>query len=96
MYNCFAVECCCMKFCIYRSTRLGNLFAPDGNTDLSNSMASYMADQKVFVVKTFNSSGGSCVAVYPSKWKCASSENHVTFETHGLSSSSAPYSLAKA
>jgi hypothetical protein len=34
-----------------------------GNAELSNKMASYMMDQKVFVTKTFYSSGVSFVAV---------------------------------
>jgi hypothetical protein len=34
-----------------------------GNTEQSNKMVSYTTDQKMFVVKTFYSSGGSHVAV---------------------------------
>jgi hypothetical protein len=34
-----------------------------GNNELSNKMASYTTDQKMVVIKTFHSSGGSCVAV---------------------------------
>jgi hypothetical protein len=37
----------------------GKLFVAVGNTELSNIMAS---DEKVFAVKTFYSSVGSCVA----------------------------------
>jgi hypothetical protein len=74
---------------IDRWTRLWNLFAADDNADLRVSMVSYTTDKKMFVIKTFYSSGGSCVAVCPSKWKSASPENHVTFKTHGLASSSA-------
>jgi hypothetical protein len=36
-----------------RSTDLGNLFVAFGNAELSNSMASYTADHKVSVIKTF-------------------------------------------
>jgi Fe2+ or Zn2+ uptake regulation protein len=42
---------------------LGNLFAAIGITELSNKMASHTTDQELFVIKTFYSSGGSCVAV---------------------------------
>jgi hypothetical protein len=37
-----------------------------------------------------------CLLKLPSKWKCASSENHMIFKTTGLCSSNAPHSLAKA
>jgi hypothetical protein len=46
-----------------RSTDFVNLFLAAGNAELSNKMASYMRDQKMFVIKTFCSEGGSCVAV---------------------------------
>jgi hypothetical protein len=40
---------------------LGNLFVATGNTELNNRVVSYMMNQKVFVIKTFYSSGDSCV-----------------------------------
>jgi hypothetical protein len=39
------------------------LFVVNGNAELSNKIAAYTTDQKVFVVKTVYSSGRSCVAV---------------------------------
>jgi hypothetical protein len=44
-------------------TDLGKLFVTVGKTQLSNKMASYTKDQKMFVIKTFYSSGGCSVAV---------------------------------
>jgi hypothetical protein len=46
-----------------RFTHLGNLFVAVGNPNLSNKMASYTADQKVFVIKTIYATGCSYVAV---------------------------------
>jgi hypothetical protein len=48
-----------------RSTQVRNLFVAVGNAELtiSNSMALYTTGQKAFAFKTFNISGGSCVAV---------------------------------
>jgi hypothetical protein len=46
-----------------RSTHLGNFVVAVGNAELSNKIASYTTDQKVFVVKTCYSSGGSYVSV---------------------------------
>jgi hypothetical protein len=43
------------------STHLGSLFVADINVELSNMMLSYRTDQKVFLIKTFYFSGGSCV-----------------------------------
>jgi hypothetical protein len=43
------------------STHLANLFV--ATAELNNKMALYMTDQKMFAVKIFYSSGGSCVAV---------------------------------
>jgi hypothetical protein len=43
-------------------THLAKLFLAVGNTELSNKM-SYKRRQKEFIIKTFYSSGGSCVAV---------------------------------
>jgi hypothetical protein len=34
-----------------------------GIADLSNELMSYMADQRVFVIKTFRSSGGFCFSL---------------------------------
>jgi hypothetical protein len=45
------------------SVHSANMFIAPGNSELSNKMASYTTDQKVFVTKTFCSPGGSCVAV---------------------------------
>jgi hypothetical protein len=45
------------------STQLGNLFVAVGNSELSNKMAPYRTNQKVSVIKTCYSSGGSYVAV---------------------------------
>jgi hypothetical protein len=42
-----------------RATHLRNLFVDIGNSELSDKMASYTKDQKVFIIKTFSSSGGS-------------------------------------
>jgi hypothetical protein len=39
------------------------LFIAVGSTELSNKMESYTTDQKVFVIITFSSSGGSFGAV---------------------------------
>jgi hypothetical protein len=47
---------------IGNTTHLGK-FVSVGSTELSNRMASYMTDQKVFRIETFYSFGGSCVAV---------------------------------
>jgi hypothetical protein len=41
---------------------MGNLFVAVVNPGLSNKMASYTTDGKMFVIKTFYSSGGSSVA----------------------------------
>jgi hypothetical protein len=41
---------------------MGKVFVAIGNTELSKMMASYTADQKVFLSKTFYSFGDSCVA----------------------------------
>jgi hypothetical protein len=45
------------------STHLGIFFLSVGNAELSNKMASYTTNQKVFVVKTIYSSCGSCLAL---------------------------------
>jgi hypothetical protein len=42
---------------------LEKVFVAVGNTELRNKMASHTTDQKLFVIKTFYSSGGSWVAV---------------------------------
>jgi hypothetical protein len=42
---------------------VGNLFVAAGNAEFCNKMASCMADQKVFVIKTVYSSGGFFFAV---------------------------------
>jgi hypothetical protein len=42
---------------------LEELFVAVGNNEISNKMASYTTDQKVYVIKTFYSPSGSCVAV---------------------------------
>jgi hypothetical protein len=39
------------------------MFVAAGNAELSNKMASYTTYQKVLMIKTFHSFGGSCVAV---------------------------------
>jgi hypothetical protein len=36
------------------STHLGKLFSAVGSSELSKKMASYMTDQEVFVIKTFD------------------------------------------
>jgi hypothetical protein len=41
-----------------RSTNFGNLFIAVGNAKLHNKIACNMTDQKVFVIKTLQSSGG--------------------------------------
>jgi hypothetical protein len=46
-----------------RSTHFVNSFVAVGNAELSNKMASYMRDQRMFVIKTYYSYGCSCVAV---------------------------------
>jgi hypothetical protein len=46
-----------------RSTKLGNLFVAAGNSEICNKKTSYTTDQKVFVIKTFQSSDVSCAAV---------------------------------
>jgi hypothetical protein len=48
---------------IHRSAHFGNLFVTIHNAELSNKMAKYKTDQKVFVIKTFYSFDSSCVAV---------------------------------
>jgi hypothetical protein len=45
------------------STHLGNLSVAIGSAALCSKIVSCMMDQKVFAVKSFYSSGGSCVAV---------------------------------
>lgn len=48
---------------IDRSKRFGKLFVAVDITELRNKMASYMTDQRVFVIKIFHSSNISCVPV---------------------------------
>jgi hypothetical protein len=44
------------------STDLGTVFIAVGKAELSNKMASYITDRKVFAIKTIYSSGGSCIS----------------------------------
>jgi hypothetical protein len=44
-------------------TSLKNFFTATGDVNLSNEMALHKIDQKVFVIKTLYSFGGSCIAL---------------------------------